>query len=205
SAFRTMNGTYRAAQSIGMTLFGLPRDIVGIPDAFMGSPHPLGIPKVGDARPILKELVADKPTRQLAEPWFKAVVDEKIERPAVKVNDEVFEGKYTHSEAFDKAFEKLGDEGIAKFADKIEEGWLTSAGRFVDRKEATRITGMGDAGGEFHAVPHFEDYQAKTGAGEDATAARVRDDVFGQLKATGMSDEEASANAAVMAARYATR
>src|SRR5262249_28806365 len=40
---------------------------------------------------------------------------------------------------------------------------------------------------------------------EDATAAHVRDDVFGQLKATGMSDEEASANAAVMAARYATR
>src|SRR5262249_2535563 len=139
------------------------------------------------------------------------------------------------------------DEGIAKFADKIEEGWTTSTGRFVDRKEAAHIAGMGDAGGEFHAVPHFEDYQAKAERdaanveanlrtlweergihpaealheadrdawfknelmqpprGEDTTAASVHEDVYGQLKATGMSDEEASANAAVMAARYATR
>src|SRR5262249_30063256 len=167
---------------------------------------------------------------------FKTATDvltgkgEKIGAPAVKINGEVFEGESTHSEAFDKAFAKLGDEGIAKFADKIEEGWTTSTGRFVDRKEAAHIAGMGDAGGEFHAVPHFEDYQAKAERdaanveanlrtlweergihpaealheadrdawfknelmqpprGEDTTAASVHEDVYGQLKATGMSD-----------------
>lgn len=37
-------GAYRGLQAAGVEL-GLPRDVVSIPDAFMGTPHPTGIPK----------------------------------------------------------------------------------------------------------------------------------------------------------------
>jgi hypothetical protein len=43
AAVRSATSLYHGAQVAGQEV-GLPRDVVGIPDAFMGSPHPLGVP-----------------------------------------------------------------------------------------------------------------------------------------------------------------
>jgi hypothetical protein len=50
TAARTASGLYRGAQGAGVEA-GLPRDVVSIPDAYMGSPglHPGEVPKPGEA------------------------------------------------------------------------------------------------------------------------------------------------------------
>src|SRR5581483_5101989 len=48
SLARTPNSIYHAFGNAAVAA-GIPRDIVGMPEAFMGSPHPMGVPAV--ARP----------------------------------------------------------------------------------------------------------------------------------------------------------
>lgn len=61
-ANRTVQGLYAGAQAAGVAM-GLPKDVVSIPDAFMGSPHPTGIPKpYVKPTPIEPIRVGDAPT-----------------------------------------------------------------------------------------------------------------------------------------------
>lgn len=50
AAWRTPGGVYRAGQQAAQE-WGAPRDVASIPDAFMGSPHPMGVPKIAGELP----------------------------------------------------------------------------------------------------------------------------------------------------------
>jgi len=50
---RTPGAVYRGLQGAGAEA-GLPGDIVSIPDAFLGMPHPFGIPRLAQPQPFVK-------------------------------------------------------------------------------------------------------------------------------------------------------
>ena len=62
---RGFQAGYAGAQAAGVAA-GLPRDVVSMPDAFMGSPH-LGIPKLAEPKPFVKP-VDIKPIEGSPEP-----------------------------------------------------------------------------------------------------------------------------------------
>ena len=63
---RTANSTYRGLQAAGVEA-GLPGDVVSIPDAFMGSPHPTGMFKQATLKELLATIKEPKPVPPVPE------------------------------------------------------------------------------------------------------------------------------------------
>jgi hypothetical protein len=66
AANRGFQGVFRGAQA-AVVQAGLPRDIAAMPEAFMGSPHPLAVPKGGDF------VVKSMPMSAAIKPWVRQV------------------------------------------------------------------------------------------------------------------------------------
>jgi hypothetical protein len=64
AAMRAPGAIYRGVQAAGVEA-GLPGDVVSIPDAFLGTPHPFGIPRAPEALPAA---AADHPVTPPIEP-----------------------------------------------------------------------------------------------------------------------------------------
>lgn len=101
-ANRTVQGLYAGAQAAGVAM-GLPKDVVAIPDAFMGSPHPTGTPKpYVKPTPIEPIRVGDTPS-PIAKPRVELAqtgiphVDAILNSEPVKsvVNDPVIDRSHT--------------------------------------------------------------------------------------------------------------
>lgn len=81
---RFPQAVYRALQSAGAEA-GLPRDVVSIPDAFMGSPHPTGIPKPFVKPVEIKPIEGANPIqRTIAAKTGDPLIDAVLEHPTVK-------------------------------------------------------------------------------------------------------------------------
>jgi hypothetical protein len=70
---------------------------------------------------------------------------ERVQSAAVKVNDKIYTGS-NHLEALEKAAKELGTD-VEKIHTKVDDAkssqfdaWVTSTGRFIDSKEAAKIT-----------------------------------------------------------------
>lgn len=130
SAWRGSQGIFRGLQSAGLEA-GLPRDIVALPEAFAGSPGALERPRPS---------VVPAPIRPIT------YGPEKISGAAFLHEGKIYSGP-SHVMALDDARNAgvAGDQVILGVQNgTTKEGFVTSSGRFVDRKEAASIADAAD-------------------------------------------------------------
>ncbi len=167
---RFSTGTYRGAQEAvaqtGAELGDrqLGTDIARMPDAFLGTPHPMGIPRVGTAPMTLHTLQEGHDLGVVGPPHppaegAPAVVAQDAARPgavparesiasaAIKYKGETFTG-VIHSDAYEAAAQKFdvgtNDVFRAVSKDDAASGFLTTAGRFVSREDAVKLAEEAD-------------------------------------------------------------
>lgn len=112
AAWRLPGSLFRGAQQLGMEL-GLPRDVVAMPEAFMGTPHPTGIPAETLGRAITAEaqdlgVIGERPqiTDGAPEQAANAAVPSRV-MAAERTGDDVLRGPAPEADPWKARFEQF--------------------------------------------------------------------------------------------------
>jgi hypothetical protein len=86
-AVRGGTGVFRGLQAAGVEA-GLPRDVVALPEAFLGSPHPMGIPKTLPEVPVAEGAEVTRPT-----PEMQTAAGGPAERPLPQAQNDLIQAR----------------------------------------------------------------------------------------------------------------